>query len=151
MGEAKLGGVQRLPMKLKFLQYLAVRLSWAAVDRVADQRMADRSHVDADLVGPPGLQPAFDESGIAHHRKPLPVRDRPLAAAAFDDRDLLPVHSRARKRRVHRTFGRLRHAVDDRQIAAVDPKGREPPGPALRSGAGPWPKPHCPGVLFYTR
>src|ERR1700722_10013922 len=33
-----------------------------AIDRIAQERMTDRGHVDPDLVGPPGLQPAGDEA-----------------------------------------------------------------------------------------
>ena len=40
---------------------LALVRKACAVVRVADHRMADMRHVDADLVGAAGLQPAFDE------------------------------------------------------------------------------------------
>ena len=81
MDEAKLGSVQRLTMKTKFLQQLAVRFSGSAVNRVADQRMADRRHVDADLVGSAGFQPAFDQRRITEDIQPFPVSHRALAAA----------------------------------------------------------------------
>ena len=60
MGEAKLRRVQCLAMKAKLLQHLAMRLSRAAVNRIAEQRVADRRHVHANLVRAPGFEPAFD-------------------------------------------------------------------------------------------
>ena len=95
VGEPKLRRVQRLPMKLQFLQHLAVRLSRTAVDGVADQRVADRCHVDADLMGSARLQTALDQSGVLQHVKPLPVRHGALSAFPLDDGDLLPVGRRA--------------------------------------------------------
>ena len=56
-------------------------LARAAIDRIADQRMADRRHVDAHLVGAPGLEPAFDQRRVAQHVEPLPVGHRALALA----------------------------------------------------------------------
>jgi hypothetical protein len=46
-------GMQRLPMKV--LNNLSGSL--------ADDRMPDRRHVHADLMGPPGGKPAFDQTG----------------------------------------------------------------------------------------
>ena len=68
-------------------------LEAGAVGGVSEQGVADMGHVDADLVRPPGLQPAFDQArdrlavlaveGLQH----LPVGDG--LAAAFADRDLV--------------------------------------------------------------
>src|SRR5437868_14511325 len=120
MGETKLGCVQRLAMKLQFFQYLILRLSRTAVDRIAEQGVADRSHVDADLMGPPGFEPAFDQRSPLEEVEPSPVGHRALAALAFDDGDLLAVGRRTGERCVDRACRRLWNAVDDRQIAAVD-------------------------------
>ena len=98
-------------------------LAAAPIDRIAKKRMTDRRHVDPDLVSPAGFERTFDQGGIAQNFQPLPVRDRALAAAAFDDGDLLAVGGRARQRRVDRAFARLRNAGDTRQIAADDRKG----------------------------
>ena len=65
MDEAKLGGVQRLTVKTQVFQYLPVGGPGPAVDRIADQRVADRGHMHAHLMGPTGLEPAFDQSGVA--------------------------------------------------------------------------------------
>ena len=64
MGETEFCRMQRLPMKLQFLQYLGVRLSSTTVNWVPKQRMTDRSHMDADLVSPPGLEPAFNQGCV---------------------------------------------------------------------------------------
>jgi len=62
MSEAKFRGMQRLTVKLYFLQKLAVRLSRATVDGIANQRMAMIQDSDARQV-----QPRFvmDETGIS--------------------------------------------------------------------------------------
>ncbi len=66
MGEAEPAGVQRLPRKagdpLPDLARAGDGAAGAgAVDRVADQRMADMREVNPDLVGAAGGEPAFDE------------------------------------------------------------------------------------------
>src|SRR5262249_5322442 len=63
-------------------------LEAAAIDRVAEERMADGREVYADLMGAPGLEPAGEEArywrtvaaGIAFEH--LPMRDRGAAAGA---------------------------------------------------------------------
>src|SRR3982751_3082243 len=95
MGETKLRRVERLSMKTEIVQYLAMCLSRTSVDLVPEQGMPNRSHVDPHLMGPAGLQPAFQQSGLAQHREPPPVGHRALAAAAFHDRDFLAVRGRA--------------------------------------------------------
>ena len=65
MDEAKRLGVKRLAVKLG----LARGLLAGPVDRLADDRMAHLGQVDADLVGPPGFQPAGDQRG--NRAKPL--------------------------------------------------------------------------------
>ncbi len=64
MDEAERGGVQRLAVKIQPFQYLAMRRPGPAIDRVAEQGMADRGHVDPDLVGAPGFEPAFHQRGV---------------------------------------------------------------------------------------
>src|SRR5689334_14659210 len=120
MGETELRRVERLTLKPKLLQQFAVRLSRTPVDRVAHQGMPDRRHVDSGLVGPAGLQPAFDQGRVLQQLEPLPVSDGPLPATALDDRDLLPVGCRTGKWRVDGAFSGFRQTADDRQVAAVD-------------------------------
>ena len=66
-----------------------MRLSRTAIDRVAEQRMADRRHVDPDLVGPAGFQPAFDQRRVAAAARaassglPRACRGRPSTIAIF--------------------------------------------------------------------
>src|SRR5690349_3463766 len=120
MDEPKLSRVQRLPVKLQFLQYLAVGLSRPAIDRVADQRMTDRRHVDAYLMGSAGLQATLDKCRVLQHLEALPVRNRALATAAGDDGDPLAVVRRPGERCVDYPLARLGNAVHDREIAAVN-------------------------------
>src|SRR5262245_32655700 len=65
-------------------------LEAAAIDRVAEERMPDRSEVDADLMRAPGLEPAGDQA-----------RDRRAIAAkvAFER---LPMGDRRAGARAHR-------------------------------------------------
>src|SRR5256885_16030326 len=94
--------------------------SRAAVDRIADQRMTDRGHVDADLVGSPRFEPAFDQRRTPQSLQSLPVRNRALATTAFNDRDLLAVACRTRERSIDCALARPGNAVDDGQVAPVD-------------------------------
>ena len=80
MDEAERGGVQRLALKIQSFQYLPMRRPRPAIDRIAEQGMADRGHVDPDLVGASGFEPAFDQSGVAQRRDNSIVGHRPLAA-----------------------------------------------------------------------
>src|SRR5215217_2751126 len=107
MGEPNLGSVQRLSMKLQFPQYLAMRLSRTAVDWVPEKRIADRGHVDPHLVGAPRLEPAFDKCRVTQNFQPSPVRDRPLASRAFDDRNLFAIGRGAGERRIDGAFSGL--------------------------------------------
>src|SRR4051812_38683177 len=76
-------------------------------------------------MGPPRFQPAFDERCIAKDGESLPVRYRSLATRALDYRNLFPVGRGSRERRIHGSFHRPWHTVDDGKIAAVDRMGRE--------------------------
>src|ERR1700730_14730497 len=75
-------------------------LEAAAIDRVAEERMADRGEVEADLMRAPGLEPAGDET---RHRRAV------AAAVAFEH---LPVGDRRAPARAHR------HLVADAGMAA---------------------------------
>ena len=44
-----------------FRQFVDLGLEGHAIVLIADQRMADVGHVDADLVGPAGFQTALDQ------------------------------------------------------------------------------------------
>src|SRR5947209_1319873 len=105
--------MQRLPLELQFLQYFTVGLSRTAVDRIAEQWMIDRSHVDPDLVRAPSFEPAFDQCGIVKYMEPPPVSHGAFAALALDDRDLLAIGRRAGERSIDCALARLRDAIDD--------------------------------------
>src|SRR5438270_4943194 len=102
-----------------------MRLSRTAVDGIAEQRMSDRSHVDAHLVSAARFEPTFDERRVLERRKAFPMCDGPLAPAALDDRNLLAVDRRPGERRVDGSFAHLRNSGDDREVAPVDRMRRE--------------------------
>jgi hypothetical protein len=62
MYEAELGCVQGLTFEVQLIEYVSVSDFTSPVDRVAEQRMADGGHVDADLVGSAGLKAALHQS-----------------------------------------------------------------------------------------
>ena len=68
MAEAEHGGVQRLAVepleRVSALWGKPRRLGPepGSIDRIAKQGMADMGEMDADLVRPPGLQPAGDQA-----------------------------------------------------------------------------------------
>src|SRR5213075_62165 len=97
MAKAQLRGMQCLARELDAVPRAA------AIDRVADQRVADVLEMHADLVGAPGLEAAFDERGAAEALEHAIGGARGLAA--MRDR-----HARARlrvaaDRRVDRAAG----------------------------------------------
>ena len=88
MGEAQRAGVEGLPRAegetvLDELPILGVDGALAdfraAVAFVVEKRMADGSHVYADLVRAPRLQAAFHHGNEAHALQHLPVGYRPFA------------------------------------------------------------------------
>ena len=85
--------------------------------------MPKRGHMDADLVGSTGFEPAFDKCRIAQDFQPTPMRHGPFPASAFDDRNLLAVGRRPRERSIDRALRCLRNAFHDRQITPVDRVG----------------------------
>ena len=69
MLEAEHGGVERLPVQLcqrrpgVLAQTVRLGLEAGPVELIAEKRVAAMGHVDADLVGPAGLQLAAHEAG----------------------------------------------------------------------------------------
>jgi hypothetical protein len=54
-------GVQGLPFEVQSGKHFVMRRPHSAIDRIADQRMAQRFHVDPDLMRATGFQTAFDQ------------------------------------------------------------------------------------------
>ena len=111
MNEAKLCGVKRLAMKFEFFQEFAVSLSGTAVDRIAQERVAYRGHVHADLMRSAGFEPALNQ-----RRVPLEGTSRFQCVTARFPRSLSTIaiffrllEERARVRRLcpHSSWGRL--------------------------------------------
>src|SRR5690606_27063309 len=101
-----------------------------AVGAVADDRMADRREMDADLVGPTGLQPAFDQRGDRR----LSGRAIGFGHAVMGDRlaagtvaalhlDLLAVADRAAERQVDGRLPTVGHAPGEGEITALERSG----------------------------
>src|SRR3546814_12508028 len=59
MDKPKIGRMERLSRETEPIQQFAWPGATARIDRVAEQRMADGRHMDADLMGAAGLQPKF--------------------------------------------------------------------------------------------
>src|SRR3546814_8431341 len=89
MNKTQMGRVQCLTGEVPGLEQVRQRLSGAAIDRVADERVADMRHMDAHLMGTAGFEAAFDEHGAVQRLDRTVMGDRMLAAARCDDRHLL--------------------------------------------------------------
>src|SRR3546814_12647009 len=70
MDKPKIGCMERLPPETEPIQQFAWPGATARIERVAEQRMANGRHMDADLMGAAGLQPTFD------HRRALQPLDQ---------------------------------------------------------------------------
>ena len=98
----------------------------AAIDRIADNRMADMGHMDADLMGASGLQPAFDQRGAGNFLFAAPQRpDDPvvgfgLFTAARQHRHFFPVLWTAPNIALNHALRFLRHPPHHRLIGTVD-------------------------------
>ena len=67
MDERELGRVEALPMDKSGMAFAELMIC-AAVNRIAQQRVAQARHMDADLMGASRFEPALD---MAHPRKAL--------------------------------------------------------------------------------
>ena len=130
MLEAERPGVERLALEFhergrcRLRQLMGAGGKARAVDRIAEQRVADMGHVDADLVGPPGLQPAFDQACDRSGRRWgqgffEPVVGDGMLAAGLEHGHLLAVGELAPERGIDRALGAVGHAPDQRDIAAL--------------------------------
>src|ERR1700730_6567217 len=102
----------------------------AAVNRVADQRMAVMRQMHTDLVGPASQQPALDQCrernalGAESALDPI-AGHRRLAAGSGDDRHLLAVRRAAPDIAGDLAGGRHRHAPHKGAVGALDPAPRK--------------------------
>lgn len=98
----------------------------AAVEGVAQQRMALGGQVHPDLVGAAGLEPAFQQADpLPGEVLQGPVAGRRWLAAAHDHGHLLAVARAAADVAGDLAGRRPRLAPDQRQVAALDGPGRE--------------------------
>src|ERR1051326_921981 len=103
-----------------------------AIDGVTHERVADMGHMNPDLVGAAGLQPAFDEARdgfsvlAGEALQNAPMGDRGPATGSY--RDLVAAPRMAAERGVDRALRCQRRAPDEGQVGAL--KGA---GPAMVS------------------
>ncbi len=90
-----------------------------AVERIADDRMADRLQVHADLVGATGLQAHAQQRRRRQRLRDLEVRDR-LARGVGVGRVARAVPAVAADRCVDGAGAGRRAALDERQVLALD-------------------------------
>ncbi len=110
MEESQRHGMQALPLKPEGL------LSRRSIDLISQQRVTDRCHVNADLMGTACFQTAFD---VCETAKPLqhPVVGNRRLAVLFVDRHFLPVHRVAPDGAVDGTLIFLQVIPDDGPVA----------------------------------
>src|SRR5262245_44381409 len=89
-----------------------------SVDVVADDGMAQRGQVYADLVGAPRLQARLERREVGEALEHAIARDRALATAGGADRHLDPIARMAPDRRVDDPLARANAPVHDGEIAA---------------------------------
>src|SRR5579871_600540 len=82
--------------------------------------MADRTHMDADLVGAPAGQPALNESSDGPERFIDLIAGESLATAALNYRHLLAVGRAAADAPTNVAFGWRRDAPNHCLVGAVD-------------------------------
>src|SRR3546814_10897960 len=119
MDKPKIGCMERLPPETEPIQQFAWPGATARIERVAEQRMADGRHMDADLMGAAGLQPTFD------HRRTLQPLDQPVTGdGAFrpldgSDGHFLAVVRRPGMRRIDLSVRGHGVARDDWQLVVL--------------------------------
>jgi hypothetical protein len=96
-----------------------------AVDRVANQRVSRMGEMDADLVGPAGLQPGLDERRDAEPLNDLPLGDRPDPGLAGFRHPAPPVPAVLDEVLAEDPFFARHVPLHDRPIAAVHRVGAE--------------------------
>src|SRR3546814_864782 len=112
--------MQCLPVETQRFQYRFETFSLSTVNRVSDQGVSQMRHMDADLMRPPGFQPAFHH-GRAAQPFHCPVMRHGMFAPPFPmNRHLLSIGVGSADPTVDRAGRRLRHAIDDGGIEPVD-------------------------------
>ena len=135
--------VQRLAAETQPFEQRSRGLSCSSIDRIADQRMADRRHVDAHLMRAPGFQPAFDQRRAVAAADHPPVRHRALAARRSTIAIFLRLVARPRERRSTVPAGGGQ-AGDDREIARDRCCARRTGPRAPRARGRSWRRPSAP-------
>jgi len=93
-------------------------LVFFSVDRIAEDGGAEVVHVDADLVGPAGVEVAEHEGGFRREigGERFVIGDRGLAAGWIDDGHFLAIHGVAADVGEDRVFFLRRDAVGDGEV-----------------------------------
>lgn len=112
--------MQGLPIKPERGKDAAVGRVHFAVKRIADQRMADRFHMDANLVRAPGFKAAFDKGRRVQPLMDLPMGDRAFALTVRNNGDFFAVDGGPGQRAGDRSGVAHGIAGDNRLISAVN-------------------------------
>ena len=91
MDKAKFRRMERLAPEIEPREELPMRLFRPPIDRIAEQRMADMRHMDANLVRTAGFEPAFDERRLVQRLNPAIMGHGMFAPGRFGNGHLLPV------------------------------------------------------------
>ena len=123
--EAQKAGVKRLAAERRngvpepFADTVQPAPAGPAVKRIADDGMAPGAQVNADLMGAPGLQPAFHQACPAVDRPQHPVVGDRFPAASGDDGHLFPVLRISADISGDRAFPRRRRPPAHRLVRAL--------------------------------
>ncbi len=120
MIETEYRGVERLSVEIHRAQHLTLFLLHAAVNRIAEQWMANARHMHADLVRAARFQLAFDERCVAQFFDDAPVGNGAFAPACVDNRHLLAIMGGAGERGIYCSAEHSRVRGTNRSVAPDD-------------------------------
>ena len=112
MHKAEHTGMKRLPLKL-------IGALRRPIDGIPQKRMSDGGHVDADLMCPAGLKPAFNMGEIVESLKHT-VMGHGLLSVLMIDSHFFAILGVPADGCIHRSLLILKHAMDDSLIPPCD-------------------------------
>lgn len=119
VNEPEMRRVESLASEAQFGEQRLVRAR-LAIDRIAEQRMADMSHMDAHLMRTPGLEPTLDEGSTVQPLQRAIVGDGMLTPTLALHRHFLAIGVRATDPRIDSPRRRGGHAADEGKITPVN-------------------------------
>src|SRR5208282_3363918 len=94
-----------------------------AVDRITEEGVTDRRHVDTDLMRAPGLETAGDEACRAERLHEPPMGQGVPAARLIGDRHLFPMARMSADRCRHLAGPRFKAAPNQREVLSFERAG----------------------------